>query len=121
MTTLTNLVQDILADGHIDNNEVMALREVIFADGKVDKEEVDILFELKDKAKSYDESFGELFQEAVIAYYLEDGIIDEEEAGDILNLVQGDGVIDELEKRFLVSLKDVRVDNEELKSLIDSI
>jgi uncharacterized tellurite resistance protein B-like protein len=107
MSTLKELKKSILADGVIDEVEVKQLREVLYADGKIDKEEADFLFELNDavSGKANHSSWETFFVEAISAYLLEDGEIDEKETQWLLVKIQGDGQLDETEKALLANLK----------------
>jgi uncharacterized membrane protein YebE (DUF533 family) len=107
MSTLKELKSSILADGVIDEAEVKQLREVLYADGKIDKEEADFLFELNDavSGKANHSSWETLFVEAISAYLLEDGVIDDEETQWLLAKIQGDGQLDKTEKALLANLK----------------
>lgn len=87
--------------------EVLKLREEIFADGKVTKEEVELLWSKKDELEETSVEFDSLFAEAVMAWLLDDGIIDEEEAQYIINKITEDDTIDNAELELLYSLNDV--------------
>ncbi len=41
-----------LGDGHISQNEVKTLRELLLADGHLSKSEMNFLYEIKEEAKS---------------------------------------------------------------------
>ncbi|MDR0573061.1 MAG: TerB family tellurite resistance protein [Tannerella sp.] len=107
MSKWHELKKSILADGVIDEAEVKQLREVLYADGKIDRDEADFLFELNDavSGKANHSSWETLFVEAISAYLLEDGIVDDEEAKWLLSKIQGDGRLDKIEKALLVNLK----------------
>jgi uncharacterized tellurite resistance protein B-like protein len=107
MSKLHELKKSILADGVIDECEVKQLREVLYADGKIDREEADFLFELNDAvtSKANHSSWETLFVEAISAYLLEDGVVDDEEANWLLSKIQGDGQLDKNEKALLLNLK----------------
>jgi uncharacterized membrane protein YebE (DUF533 family) len=107
MITLNELKKSILADGVIDEAEVKQLHEVLYADGKIDKEEADFLFELNNavSGKANHSNWETFFVEAISAYLLEDGIIDDEETQWLLTKIQGDGQIDKVERKLLDNLK----------------
>lgn len=111
MKTLSELKNEILADGIIDANEVKELETVLFADGKIDKEEATLLFELNDvvSIKDNDSSWSDLFVKAVSSYVLDDensnGEIDEEEAKWLYENIKGDRQIDDTERKLLNNLK----------------
>ncbi|MDM1371676.1 TerB family tellurite resistance protein [Myroides marinus] len=111
MKTLSELKNEILADGIIDANEVKELETVLFADGKIDEEEATLLFELNDavSGKDNDSSWSKLFVKAVSSYVLDDensnGEIDEQEAKWLYDNIKGDGQIDDAERELLNNLK----------------
>lgn len=111
MSNLKELKKSILADGVIDEQEVIQLREVLYADGIIDKEEADFLFELNDvvSGKENHSSWEKLFVEAITSFLLEDATspneIDEEEAQWLIAKIQGDGQLDKTEKALLENLK----------------
>lgn len=84
--------------------EIKRLREEIFADGKVTKEEVLDLWERKDAQEETTCTFDLLFAEAVMAWLLADGKIDEEEAQFLVDKISEDGDIDDAEAELLESL-----------------
>jgi hypothetical protein len=104
---LIELKNSILTDGKIDADEVTQLRDILFADGQIDQEEADFLFELNNavSGNKNDESWSQLFVEAITAYLLDDenspNEIDDSEAAWILEKLQGDGQIDIIEKVLL--------------------
>lgn len=111
MKTLSELKNEILADGIIDANEVKELETVLFADGKIDEEEATLLFELNDavSGKDNDSSWSDLFVKAISSYVLDDensnGEIDEQEAKWLYDKIKGDGQIDDTERELLNNLK----------------
>ena len=112
MKTLDQLKTEILADGIIDAAEVKEIKEVIYSDGVIDQEEADFLFELNDAVseKENDHSQASLFIEAITSFLLDDetspGEIDSDEAEWLFNKVQGDGQVDDIEKKLLLNLKE---------------
>lgn len=58
--------KNLLADGIIDDDEVIWLREVIFADGGVDDREKQFLLSLKNKAQSLAPGFESLMKDCGI-------------------------------------------------------
>ena len=63
------------------------LRDRIFADGKVDREEINLLLAEKSERHAQnvqDEEFNELFKEASVKHFAEDGKLDDEEADFII-------------------------------------
>ena len=111
MKDLKELKRLILADGIIDEQEVIQLREILYEDGIIDKEEAEFLFELNDavSGKNNDPSWQTLFVDAITSFLLDDekspGEVDDEEAKWLLNKLQADGKIDSIEQALLVNLK----------------
>ena len=111
MKTLEQLKKELLADGIIDAAEVQELKEILYADGIIDAQEAEFLFELNDavSGNQNNSSWANLFIEAISNFLLEDetspGEIDKEEAAWLYDKIKGDGVIDAIEKRLLLNLK----------------
>lgn len=111
MKTLTQLKNEILADGVIDASEVSELKAILYDDGVIDKEEAEFLFDLNDavSGKENHSSWGDLFVEAITSFLLDDenspGEIDQDEAIWLEEKLTSDGQIDEVEKSLLVNLK----------------
>lgn len=116
---MEELIKDILADGKIDAEEVIKLREVFYEDGIIDQEEAETIFQLNEQAKEKDPSFKDLFVDVVVDYLLEDGELDEDEIAWLKEKILKDGEVDENEKALLEALA-AEVDlPEELAALID--
>jgi hypothetical protein len=111
MSTLNELKKSILADGIIDEQEVILLREALYEDGVIDKEEAEFLFELNDavSGKENHSSWQTLFIDAITSFLLDDeaspGVVDEHEAAWLLEKIQGDGKLDGIELALLKNLK----------------
>jgi uncharacterized membrane protein YebE (DUF533 family) len=111
MKTLETLKNEILADGIIDAAEVAEVREVLFADGSIETEEAEFLFEINNAVSGNQNhpSWSDLFIEAISSYLLDDaksqGEIDADEAEWLFEKINGDGMIDELERTLLLNLK----------------
>ena len=74
---------------------VEELRKEVMADGVVTKEEVEMLWEKKDSQEGNTSSeFDAFFAEAVMAWLLADGKIDEEEAQFLVDKINEDEDID---------------------------
>lgn len=102
----------------MNEDEVKALREEIFADGKVTKEEVELLWAKKDSVEETIFEFDELFVEAVMAWLLADGVIDDEEAQFLIDKITQDDHIDDAEDTLLVALNDYRLDGNEVPQIL---
>lgn len=98
----------------MENINVEALREEIFADGKVTKEEVLDLWAKKDAQEQTTNEFDSLFAEAVMAWLLADGQIDEEEAKFLIDKINESGNIDDAEVELIYAIVDHYNDGEEV-------
>jgi len=111
MKNLATLKKEILADGKIDEKEVLEINKVIYLDGKIDLAEANFLFELNDKcsgAKNHP-SWTALFVDAISTYLLDDdkspNEVDKKEAEWLLKKIGGDGKVDRTEKELLKRLR----------------
>lgn len=102
----------------MENINVEALREEIFADGKVTKEEVLDLWAKKDAQEETTAEFDSLFAEAVMAWLLADGKIDEEEAQFIISKINEDDDIDDAEDELLLAIADHRDEGNTIPSCL---
>jgi len=109
--SLQQLKTDILEDGIIDSDEVVALKAAIYEDGVIDTEEAAVLFELADatEGNENDSSWDDLFVEALSDYVLADentpGVVDPAEAAFLISHIEGDGIISDLERKLLANIK----------------
>jgi hypothetical protein len=107
---LNELKLSILADGVIDAEEVITIKQTVYEDGKIDKEEADFMFELNDavSGKENHYTWKDLFVKVITDYLLKDdtsyGSVDDDEADYITSKIQGDGKIDETEKALLLKI-----------------
>lgn len=86
---------------------VEELRKEVMADGVVTKEEVEMLWEKKDSQEGNTSSeFDAFFAEAVMAWLLADGKIDEEEAQFLVDKINEDEDIDGAESELLESINE---------------
>ena len=125
MASLNALKKSILADGKIDAKEVAEIKKVINEDGKIDLAEANFLFALNDGCSGSDNhsSWTTLFVDAICSFLLDDenspGEVDKKEATWLLKKIQGDGKLDEIEKKLLKKLsKSAKAIPENLKSFI---
>lgn len=111
MANLNELKKEILADGVIDAEEVMTIKQIIYSDGKIDKEEADFLFDINDEVtgKNNSPEWKNLFIEAITSFILEDEAspneIDEDEAMYLYDHINGDGQVDDTERALLENIK----------------
>lgn len=123
---MKDLVASIIADGKVDFEEVVSLREAIYADGKVSEEEADAIFEINDAVSGNDNcpEWTELVIEVISDFVLNDeetpGVISEEEGAYLVKKIQGDGQVDDVERALLIHL-DEEADSIESQDLIDLI
>lgn len=97
---------------------VEELREEIMADGVVTKEEVEMLWEKKDSQDVTTCEFGSFFAEAVMAWLLADGQIDEEEAQFLIDKINEDVDIDDAEAELLESINEWGLEGHEVPSIL---
>ena len=83
---------------------VEELRKEVMADGVVTKEEVEMLWDKKDSQDCTTCEFDAFFAEAVMAWLLADGQIDEEEAQFLIDKISEDADIDDAEAELLESI-----------------
>lgn len=95
----------LLADGTIDEREVVVLRKEFFADGTIDEMELEFLLDLRNAAKSVRASFNLLVLEALKNCMLANGTLSASHAGLLRRWIFADGKVDAGEKRFLQELK----------------
>ncbi len=95
----------LLADGAIDEREVVAIRKELFADNRIDDIELELLLDLRNSAKGVKASFNELVLAAMKNCILADGTISAGHAGLLRHWIFADGKVDAGEKRFLQELK----------------
>lgn len=112
MKNFNELRKAILADGKIDEHDVMLLKKLIYEDGKIDKEEAEFIFELNDAVSGNDnhDSWTELFVSAMSDFLLKDvnspGVVDESEANWLLEMIQNDNSLDQTELALIQNLKE---------------
>ncbi len=107
-TALTTAITAILADGVVDADETVLLRDIIMEDGTVDREEAEALFGLADAVAGEENAveFEDFFVEAITSHVLEDEVIDEEEVTWLLDMIGADGQVSGLEKNLLEKLRE---------------
>lgn len=111
MTDFAELKKRLIADGELNEAEVLQLREAIFEDGMT-MEKGDFLFSLKDAAnkKKISPAYKSLFVEAISSLLLEDeespGEIDESEAKWLRAKIQNNSHVDEYDRALLKNLRE---------------
>ena len=108
---LNQLVEDVIADGKVDADEVQELRDSIMEDGVVDRDEADALFKVNDAVSGNDNApeWQACFVEAISSHVLDDeaspGAIDDDEAAWLIESIEGDDQVDPVEMALLANLK----------------
>lgn len=97
---------------------VEELRKEVMADGVVTKEEVEMLWEKKDSQDVTTYEFNSFFAEAVMAWLLADGQIDEEEAQFLIDKINEDVDIDDAEAELLESINEWGLEGHEVPSIL---
>lgn len=95
---------------------VEELRKEVMADGVVTKEEVEMLWDKKDSQDCTTCEFDSFFAEAVMAWLLADGQIDEEEAQFLIDKISEDADIAEAE--LLESINEWGLEGHEVPSIL---
>ncbi len=106
MANLQQLMQEVLADGRIDGQEIERLHRELYADGKIDRAEADFLVELHKRVqRPVSPAWEKFFYQAIKDHVLADGSIDVEETTWLRRMLLEDGRIDDVERKFLHQLK----------------
>jgi hypothetical protein len=102
---LRKLMQDVLANGKVESDELRLIREKLYADGKIDRQEADFLVELHKRVQRVTPAFEDFFYQALKDHILADGTIDAEETRWLRQRLPRDGRVSDREKKFLHQLK----------------
>lgn len=105
MADLRKLMNDILANGKVEGNEVELLRQELYADGKITRQEADFLAELHKRVQRQSPGFENFYFQAIKDYVLADGTIDAEETEWLRQMIAHDGRLSPKEIQFLHQLK----------------
>ena len=95
----------LLADGAIDEREVVAIRKELFADNRIDDIELEFLLEVKKSANSVVPSYRQLVLDAIKNNILQDGVISAQEASWLRRWIISEGKADDAMKKFLQELR----------------
>jgi len=95
----------LLADGGIDEREVAVLRKELFADGIIEEQELEFLLDLRNSARSLNQSFNFLMIDALKACLMSGGAIKPGSATLLRRWIFADGKVDYGEKRYLQELR----------------
>jgi hypothetical protein len=102
---LRKLMQDVLANGKIEGNELNLLRDTLYADGKIDREEADFLAELHKRVQRVTPAFEQFFYRAIKDHVLADGSVSAEETAWLRRLLDEGGRIGDRQRKFLHELR----------------
>src|SRR5262249_27860631 len=105
MLQLRQLMENILANGKVEGNELEVLRRELYADGKIDRREADLLVEMHKRLQRVTPAFEQFFYRAIKDHILADGKITAEEVTWLRQMLYADGRIDDREKKFLHELR----------------
>lgn len=106
MANLRQLMEEVLADGRIDGQEIERLHRELYADGKIDRAEADFLVELHKRVqRPAGHAWEKFFYQAIKNHILADGSIDIEETAWLRRMLLEDGRIDDAERKFLKQLQ----------------
>lgn len=97
---------------------VEELRKEVMADGVVTKEEVEMLWDKKDSQDCTTCEFDSFFAEAVMAWLLADGQIDEEEAQFLIGRIGGVADVDGAAAELLESINEWGLEGHEVPSIL---
>src|SRR4051812_43453261 len=89
------LMQDVLANGKVEGNEVELLRRELYADGRIDRPAADFLAELHKRVQRISPGFEHFFYEAIKNHVLADGKISAEETAWLRQHMQDWGKVTE--------------------------
>jgi len=126
---MKELIENTIADGVVDADEVQILRKAIYADGKVDEDEVLAVFEINDAVSGNDNhsSWKDLVVEVVCDFALKDdvspGVVDADEGKFLADLIMNDDEVDVVETAVLVALKEkaTAIESVELNELLATL
>jgi len=104
MSNLYQLHEKLLADRKITEAEVDVIRDYIDSNGQLDLEDMKFLVNLLSEAKEVCADFDALFFPALKKIVLADGQIRPDEQFFLLKMLYSDGVVREIEKKFLREL-----------------
>ncbi len=102
---LRQLMENILANGKVEGQELEVLRSELYADGKIDRQEADFLVEMHKRVQRVTPAFEHFFYQAIKDHILADGKITAEETAWLRQMLYADGKIDDHEKKLLHELK----------------
>jgi hypothetical protein len=102
---LRQLMEDVLANGKVEGNEVELLRRELYADGGIDRRKADFLAELHKRVQRVSPGFEQFFFRALKDYLTADGRLNAEKTAWLRQLMDGWRQTTERERRFLHELK----------------
>lgn len=115
MEKVQELVRKIMLTTSADVNDLLELKKAISADGKITEKEAQFVREMnydvirRCKDENTVNIWKEVFVETLTAFVLEDevskGVVDENEAAWLANLIRTDAIIVDIEKALLKNIK----------------
>ena len=115
MKGVKELVKKILESPCADAKDLVELKKAIFADGKISEKEAQFVREMnydvirRCKDEETIKIWKEVFVETITSFVLEDkvskGIVDENEAAWLANIIRTDAIIVDVEKALLKNIK----------------
>ena len=109
--SLEALVARIIDDGQVDLDEALDFEREVFEDGVIERTEADAAFAINDACTDGNNhpEWERVFVRTVSAYVLEDdvtpGVVDDNEAEYLIENIEGDGVVDGVERALLVNIQ----------------
>jgi len=111
MKEIERLKMLLIALKEIDAKLVAEVEKELFADGKITREEVQFMYNMNREVafKTVDSSWKDLYAKVMTSYVLDDekspGVIDDEEAKIVEDIVKKDKAVYEVEHNMLTYLK----------------
>jgi hypothetical protein len=106
MANLRQLMEDMLAKGRVEGQDIERLRRELYVDGKIGRPEADFLAELHKRVqRPTGPGWEDFFYQAIKDHVLADGSVDAEETAWLRQMLWQDGEIDERERKFLHQLR----------------
>jgi len=105
MPKLRELMENLLADGKVDGQEVEALTGLLYEDGRIDRAEAEFLLGLHRRVERVTPGFDRFFYAAIKRHVLTDGVIKPAEAVWLRRAIIADGSVTDPEKKLLRELK----------------
>lgn len=102
---LRRLVEDLVANGKVESQEIERLRRELYADGRIGRPEADALVELHKRIQRPSPGFEQFFYRAIKDYLLGNNRIGPGETAWLRQMLPRDGRLSDLERKFLHQLR----------------